>query len=104
VMARHTIGLNRLAIGIENVGGGPAGPLTPEQVVADRWLVRRLVRAHPTIQYLIGHCEYGRFRGTPLWEERDPTYITPKQDPGAVFMDRLRRALGRPALADRFHP
>jgi N-acetyl-anhydromuramyl-L-alanine amidase AmpD len=104
VMARHTIGLNRLAIGIENVGGGPYGPLTAQQLAADRWLVRRLVDAHPTIRYLIGHCEYGRFRGTPLWEERDPTYITPKQDPGAAFMERLRRAMGPPALADHFLP
>ena len=33
-MARHTIGLNRVAIGIENVGG-PRWPLTPEQLRAD---------------------------------------------------------------------
>jgi len=102
LMARHTIGLNRIAIGVENVGGGPYGPLTDRQLSADRWLVRDLVRRYPTIRYLIGHCEYGRFRGTPLWEERDPTYLTPKTDPGGRFMARLRDALGRPVLAHRW--
>lgn len=99
VMARHTIGLNLIAIGIENVGGGASGPLTDRQLAADRWLVLDLLARHPTITYLIGHCEYGRFRHSALWEERDSTYITPKTDPGAEFMARLRQSLGRPDLA-----
>ena len=102
VMARHVIGLNRIAIGIENVGGGPYPPLTARQLEADRWLVQYLTQRYPTIQYLIGHCEYGRFRHTPLWEERDSTYITPKTDPGADFMARLRQALARNDLAERY--
>jgi N-acetylmuramoyl-L-alanine amidase len=102
VMARHTIGLNRIAIGIENVGGGAYGPLNARQLASDRWLVDHLHRVYPTIEYLIGHCEYGRFRRTPLWEERDSTYITPKTDPGAAFMADLRRALGPDALTDRY--
>ena len=100
LMARHTIGLNLIAIGIENVGGGAAGPLTDRQLAADRWLVLDLLARYPTIEYLIGHCEYGRFRHSPLWEERDSTYITPKTDPGADFMRRLREGVARPELKD----
>jgi N-acetylmuramoyl-L-alanine amidase len=91
-MARHIIGLNHLAIGIENVGG-PRAPLTPEQLVSDAALVRELVARYPTIDYLIGHHEYLRFRETPLWIERDNSYSTRKQDPGDDFMHRLRAAL-----------
>jgi N-acetylmuramoyl-L-alanine amidase len=90
IMARHVIGLNRLAIGIENVGGIPDVPLTNAQIAADAWLVRHLVNTHPAIHYLIGHDEYTNFRHTPLWEERDSTYLTPKHDPGPVFMDSVR--------------
>ena len=93
LMARHTIGLNRVAIGIENVGGGAGAALTDAQLKADAALVRYLVREHPTITTLIGHLEYLRFRGTPLWQERDPTYYTIKSDPGADFMARLRASL-----------
>ena len=102
LMARHVIGLNRIAIGIENVGGGPYPPLTPQQLAADRWLVQYLTERYPSIRYLIGHGEYGRFRHTPLWEERDSTYITPKTDPGPDFMARLRQTLARNDLAERY--
>ncbi len=102
LMARHVIGLNRIAIGIENVGGGPYPPLTLRQLEADRWLVQHLTARYSGIKYLIGHCEYGRFRHTPLWEERDSTYLTPKTDPGADFMARLRQALARNDLAERY--
>lgn len=98
LMARHVIGLNRIAIGVENVGGGPYGPLTARQLEADRWLVQQLARRYPSIRYLIGHFEYGRFRRTPLWEERDSTYLTPKTDPGVDFMTKLRQEVGDPAL------
>jgi N-acetylmuramoyl-L-alanine amidase len=89
-MARHTIGLNRVAIGIENVGGGPQEPLTTNQVDADAYLVRDLVRRHPLIEYLIGHYEYLNFRGSPLWQERLAGYETDKIDPGQEFMERAR--------------
>lgn len=94
LMARHTIGLNLAAIGIENVGGTPGFPLDEAQVKADAALVRYLVTKHPTITHLIGHLEYLRFRGTALWQERDPNYYTIKPDPGADFMARLRASLG----------
>ncbi len=99
-MARHTIGLNRLALGIENVGG-PQAPLTAAQVAANAWLVRYLVARHPGIRYLIGHHEYGVFRHTPLWQERDPTYFSGKQDPGEAFMRAVRAAVRDLGLQDR---
>ena len=89
VMARHTIGLNRIAIGIENVG---SGSLTAAQLAANQALVRYLVNKYP-IQYLIGHYEYGAFRTSPLWEEKDKTYFTVKSDPGSPFMAAMRAGL-----------
>lgn len=97
-MARHVIGLNHLAIGIENVGG-PGHPLTEAQLKANAALVRHLAGKYPAVNYLIGHHEYGRFRGTPLWRERDAGYYTAKQDPGDAFMARLRAELADLGLA-----
>lgn len=102
-IARHTIGLNRAAIGIENVGGS-AAPLTECQVRANAKLVTDLAARYPTIRYLIGHHEYGRFRGTPLWEERDPTYFTTKVDPGDEFMAAVRARVARLRLASEYPP
>jgi len=92
LMARHTIGLNHCAIGIENVGGTPETPLTPEQLKADAWLVRNLASRYP-IRYLIGHYEYTAFVGHPLWLEQDSAYRTEKTDPGQEFMKKIRRSL-----------
>ena len=89
--ARHTIGLNYMAIGIENIGG-PDAPLTKAQVKANAELIRYLYKKHK-INYLIGHHEYYDFQGTTLWKETDPNYITSKQDPGDKFMKRLRKKL-----------
>jgi N-acetyl-anhydromuramyl-L-alanine amidase AmpD len=102
-IARHTIGLNRAAIGIENVGGSDA-PLTECQVRADAKLVADLAARYPTIRYLIGHHEYGRFRGTPLWEERDPNYFTTKVDPGDEFMTAVRARVAPLRLAGEYAP
>ena len=87
-MARHVIGLNLCAIGIENVG---SDDLTPAQLRANVELVRYLKRKYPAIRYLIGHSEYRRFEGSPLWLEKDPGYRTKKHDPGRTFMEALRR-------------
>ncbi|NJD10967.1 MAG: N-acetylmuramoyl-L-alanine amidase [Gemmatimonadetes bacterium] len=92
-MARHVIGLNYEAIGVENVGGGHGDNLTDAQIKANIELVRYLVKKYPTIEYLIGHHEYTRFEGTPLWRERDPTYRTSKVDPGERFMNAVRTAV-----------
>ncbi len=86
-MARHIIGLNNIAIGIENVG---TGNLTQAQVTANAALIRYLAQQYPSIRYLIGHYEYGRFKDTALWQEKDPNYFTHKVDPGPQFMRAIR--------------
>lgn len=100
-LARHTIGLNHLALGVENIGG-PRHPLTEQQLEANAWLVRRLVSKYPAIRFLIGHHEYLRFRDTPLWEEHLAAYETKKQDPGVEFMQRLRQQVQDLHLLERY--
>ena len=89
--ARHTIGLNYCAIGIENVGDANA-PLTEEQLVANVALIRYLKKKY-SIEYVIGHHEYKTFIGHPLWKEKDPNYLTDKTDPGDSFMKRVRERI-----------
>ena len=89
--ARHCIGLNHVAIGIENVGDEPTHPLTDAQVDADAALVRDLAARFP-ITHLLGHYEVMKFRDDPLFVELDPTYKNDKPDPGARFMARVARA------------
>ncbi|RUR16263.1 N-acetylmuramoyl-L-alanine amidase [Legionella sp. km535] len=89
-MARHVIGLNHYAIGIENIGGVDGkDDLTPEQVKANAFLVCYLKKKYPTIHYVIGHNEYLNYKNTPLWLEKDPTYQTDKTDPGPTFVKRV---------------
>lgn len=97
-MARHVIGLNRHAIGVENVARH-AGELTEKQIEANVRLVRWLKQRYPAIRYLIGHHEYLAFRGSPLWEERDATYFTKKADPGDAFMRAVRERVADLNLA-----
>lgn len=85
--ARHCIGLNYCAIGIENVGNND---LTDAQLEANVQLVRYL-KSQYNIEYLIGHYEYKDFIGTPLWKETDPNYLTKKTDPGKTFMKNVRQ-------------
>lgn len=92
LMARHVIGLNHCAIGIENVGGTTDKPLTDDQLAANEYLIRYLTGKYP-IDYLIGHYEYPRFQNHELWKEKDPGYRTKKVDPGRDFMARLRSSL-----------
>ena len=89
--ARHVIGLNYLAIGIENIGSEDM-PLTKAQLKANELLIRHLKRKYP-IDYVIGHHEYQNFQGTELWKESDPNYRTVKSDPGDKFMNQLRKNL-----------
>ena len=88
-MARHTIGLNLSAIGVENVASDEQH-LQPAQIASNAWLVRQLKQRYSKIDYLIGHHEYGRFRGSPLWWEKDRGYFTHKKDPGDAFMKGVR--------------
>lgn len=90
-MARHVIGLNYDAIGVENVGGADGiDNLTDAQIEANTQLVRYLAKKYDTIEYLIGHHEYQRFEQHPLWRERDANYRTVKTDPGERFMSAVR--------------
>lgn len=91
VMARHVIGLNHAAVGIENVGSEEQR-LTEAQLNANAWLIRQLSDKYD-IEYVIGHYEYKLFEGHPLWKEKDDAYRTDKIDPGAFFMLRLRDKL-----------
>ena len=92
LFARHTIGLNHCAIGIENVGDGGDHPLTEKQFRSNVRLIKRLLRQFD-IGYVIGHHEYRQFEDHPLWKEADKDYRTKKSDPGELFMLRLRRKL-----------
>jgi len=104
VIARHCIGLNQVAIGIENVADGGLGdrgvsaPLTQAQLQANIALVRYLTGKYPTIRYLIGHMEYTeledpRHPAHDLFAEAVADYRTEKIDPGKRFLDELRHAL-----------
>jgi N-acetylmuramoyl-L-alanine amidase len=97
-MARHVIGLNHSAIGVENVGGTAGDDMTAAQIEANSRLVRYLVGKYPGIEYLIGHHEYREFEGHPLWLESDPSYRTEKVDPGDRFMNSVRRRTADLAL------
>ncbi|WP_419211579.1 peptidoglycan recognition family protein [Maribacter sp. X9] len=91
-MARHVIGLNHCAIGVENVGGTDDLPLTKAQLKSNIWLVRYLKEKY-NIDYLIGHYEYTLFENHPLWLEKDDEYRTKKTDPGVDFMQKVRKAV-----------
>jgi len=88
-MGRHTIGLNHLAIGVENVGGGAKWPLTQAQVNANADLIRDLTKRHG-ITHVIGHHEYRLMEKHPYFQELDPNYRTRKSDPGPEFMNQVR--------------
>jgi len=98
IFARHTIGLNYCAIGIENIGSDKY-PLTSAQLQANADLIRYLASKYQ-IDYVIGHHEYQNFRKTDLWKETDPNYLTTKTDPGDEFMHQLRQNLSDLKLLD----
>ncbi len=87
--ARHCIGLNHIAIGIENVGDEARFPLTDAQVESDAALVRDLAARFP-ITHLLGHFEVMRFRSNPYYVEREAAYHNDKPDPGPRFLARVR--------------
>lgn len=90
-MARHVIGLNYSAIGIENVGGkNTKNNLTKEQIQANIELVQYLQKKYKKIKYVIGHSEYRKFEKSSLWLEKNSKYRTIKQDPGIAFINAIR--------------
>ena len=99
MFARHTIGLNYCAIGVENIGS-KKHPLTEKQVTANVQLVRYLAQKYK-IEYLIVHSEYGVFRNSKLWKESDPNYFTGKEDPGKDFMNKVRLQITDLKLKDK---
>lgn len=94
VMARHVIGLNHTAIGVENVGGTADTPLTKAQLKSNIKLVKYLKTKYD-IEYVLGHYEYTNFEGHELWLELDKSYRTAKTDPGKDFMESVRKATKR---------
>lgn len=89
-MARHVIGLNHYAIGIENIGGiDGKDDLTEAQVKANAFLVCYLKKKYPAINQVIGHNDYLNFKNTALWLERDANYQTDKTDPGPFFLNKV---------------
>ena len=90
-MARHVIGLNHCAIGIENVGGLKDKPLTRKQLKANIKLIDYLKKKYTDIEYVIGHFEYTNFEGHELWLEKDDGYRTEKTDPGVEFITTIRK-------------
>jgi N-acetyl-anhydromuramyl-L-alanine amidase AmpD len=96
--ARHCIGLNHIAIGIENVGDDKRWPLTDAQVAANVALVRDL-SARFAITHLLGHHEVMQFRDHPYFVELDARYRNDKPDPGPRFMQRVRAGVADLKLA-----
>jgi len=90
-MARHVIGLNHCAIGIENVGGTDEVPLTDAQLKSNIKLVNYLSDKYH-IDYVIGHYQYTNFEGHELWLEKDDGYRTVKTDPGKEFLAAIKDA------------
>lgn len=87
--ARHCVGMNHIAIGIENVGDEAQYPLTDAQALANAALVRNLAARYP-ITHLLGHHEVDEFREHAYYVELDATYSNTKPDPGAKFMTAVR--------------
>lgn len=93
-MARHVIGLNHYAIGIENIGGVDGkDDLTKKQVKANAFLVCYLKKKYPTITEVIGHNDYLKYKTTKLWLEKDPGYQTDKTDPGPTFVNKVKKLI-----------
>jgi len=93
-MARHVIGLNHFAIGIENIGGiDNKDDLTNAQVKANAFLVCYLKNKYPKIKHIIGHNDYLNFKNTSLWLEKDPNYQTDKFDPGPTFVKKVKKLI-----------
>ncbi|MEK6793330.1 MAG: peptidoglycan recognition family protein [Spirochaetota bacterium] len=94
-MARHIIGLNHTAVGIENIAANNEA-LTEAQLFANVQLVLYLKSVRPSITHVIGHHEYtDTFRThyrlmRMLDEQYRPHY---RGDPGERFMRLLREGL-----------
>lgn len=92
--ARHIIGYNHCAIGIENVGGyDHQEDLTDAQLAANVRLIKYLHAKYPTIKYVFGHYQQNAARASGLYIELVEGYYSIKDDPGPKFMRGLRNQL-----------
>ena len=92
--ARHIIGYNHCAIGIENVGGYKGREdLTKAQLESNIRLIKYLHAKYPTIKYVFGHYQQGKARASGLFIENIKGYYSIKIDPGPKFMRGLRNQL-----------
>ena len=92
--ARHVIGYNHCAIGIENVGGYDGQEdLTEAQLAANVRLIKYLHAKYPTIEYVFGHYQQNAARASGLYVELVAGYRSIKNDPGSTFMRGLRSQL-----------
>ncbi len=97
--ARHIIGYNHCAIGIENVGGFDGREdLTKAQLKANVRLIKYLHEKYPTIKYVFGHYQQDAARESGLYIENVPDYYAKKTDPGAKFMRTLKKQLEKDGL------
>ena len=88
-IARHSVGLDRHAIGITLVGTAN-DDLSDTQVVAAAMLARYLKSKYSTLEWLVSDGEAIAFQDFPLWEEKLPFTKDPDLDPGAAYMAKLR--------------
>ena len=89
-LARHVIGYNWCAIGIENVGGvNNVENLTYEQLKSNIELIRYLRNKYPKIRYIFGHYQQIIARESGLYIEHVKGYSSSKSDPGPTFMKSL---------------
>ena len=88
-IARHSVGLDRHAIGITLVGTAN-DDLSDTQVVAAAMLARYLKSKYSTLEWLVSDGEAIAFQDSPLWEEKLPFTKDPDLDPGAAYMAKLR--------------
>ena len=97
--ARHAIGYNHCAIGIENVGGYDGHEdLTEAQLAANVRLIKYLHEKYPTIKYIFGHYQQDAARESGLFIENVKDYYAIKIDPGKIFMRGLRNQLEKDGL------
>jgi len=87
------IGLNYLAIGIENVGGADAPTLTKSSIEKPM-KTDSIPQAENTNDYVIGHHEYQTFKTYPTLEEEDPDLLTVNTEPRRwISMGKIRKNL-----------
>ncbi|MBI3558273.1 MAG: N-acetylmuramoyl-L-alanine amidase [Deltaproteobacteria bacterium] len=100
LIARHTVGLNRNALCIENIGG-PSFPLTPQQRRANELLINGMVARHPTIDNMIGHSEYRAFENSMIFTEKTAYRGDRWAEPGRDYLRKLRADLDARSLESR---